>query len=101
MDSTLLLFNGTFTSISLLIYSIFQSKQGLTKEWGQTFSFILILSFSTALLISFISYLTELNLWFQISLIDFFSIAIIQYMTIGLFRIQLAELRIHKKRKKV
>jgi len=90
-NTTLLMYNGTFTSISLLLYSMFQSKEGLTKEWGQIFSFILILIHSIAVLLSFLIY-TVSCLSFLIVLLDIFGIAIVHYMMIGLMRIHLSEI---------
>jgi len=89
---TLLLYNGTFTSISLLLYSIFQSKEGLTKEWGQIFSFILVVIHSIAVLLSFLVDIYTASLLFLIVLLDTFGIGIIHYMFVGLIKIHMSEI---------
>ena len=91
MNTTLLLYNGTFTSISLLLYSLFQSKKGLVRAWGKVFSFILIVIHSIAVLFCLFSFIIKINLMVVMTL-DSFGIAIIHYMMIGLIRMHISEM---------
>jgi len=94
MDTMLFVYNGTFTSISLLLYSLSQSRKGLTKEWGRIFSSLLIFIHSVAALLAFFVYVDiGTDLTFSIILLDVFGIAVIHYMIFGFLRIQMKELR--------
>ena len=92
MDTAFLLFNGTFTSISLILFTIFQSKEGLIKEWGQVFSIILILIFSSSLILSLLNYINFLNIMSFVAYLDIFGFSIFQYIILGLIRLKISKL---------